>query len=113
MLINSMKRLDHILRSPLAAYLITSYLLFPLFLLRYLDFQQRTIFGDIGFTIPELLGMILLSPYYVLYFAVCFVRAPLDGQYLHSVVYWFILVVLFSASWLAISKLSKRHEQAY
>lgn len=71
-----MKRLNYILRNPLAAYLISSYLLFPLFLLRYLDFQQRTIFGDMGFTIPELLGMILLSPYYVLYFGICCVRTP-------------------------------------
>jgi len=108
-----MKRLDHILRNPLAAYLISSYLLFPLFLLRYLNFQQRTIFGDMGFTVPELLGMILLSPYYVLYFGVRFVRAPLDGQYLHSVIYWSVLALLFSLSWFALSRLWKRHERAY
>ena len=107
-----MKRLNHILRNPLAAFLVTSYVVFPVFLLRYVDFQQRTLFGDIGFTIPELLGMILLSPWYVLYFAASFVGAPLDGQFLHSVVYWSILAATFSTCWLTISKLSKRHEQA-
>jgi hypothetical protein len=107
-----MKRVDHLIWYPLAAYTTTSYLLFPLFLLRYVDFPHRTLFGDMGFTIPELLGMILLSPCYVAYFGFYCLWAPLDGKGLHSVAYLSILVAVFFACWLAISRLTKRHEKA-
>jgi len=102
-----MKRLNAVLRNPMAAYLISSYVFFPLFLLRYLDFQDRTVFRDTGFS--ELPVLILLSPYEVDNLGVAFLKAPMDGSVLHTVLYWLSFGILFSACWVAVSVLARKH----
>jgi len=105
-----MKATRAILERVALVYIVSSYLFFPAFLLRYLDFKQWTIWGDEGFTLPELFVYILLSPYYCAVFGVQFLSgAHVDGVPSHTVVYWVAYALLFAFCWLVVSRLSKRH----
>ena len=91
-------------------YLISSYLFFPAFLLRYVDFRQGVIFGDIGFSVRDLFIYFLLSPYYVASFGIQFLAgAHLDGVPSHTAVYWITFAILFALCWLVHSRVLRKH----
>ncbi len=104
-----MKTTKSILRRAAVVYFVTSYLFFPGFLLRYVDFQQRTIFDDIGFSLGDLFLYFLLSPYYVAMFGTRFLAGEqIDGVPFHTVVYWAAFATLFALCWFVLSRVLRR-----
>ena len=81
-----------------AAYIMSSYLFFPVFLALHTDFRHGIIFGDIGITPVRFVGLVASSPYLV----------GRVGTEFPSVLYWCSFLFVFVLSWFVLSRLSAR-----
>ena len=88
-----MKKIKKIAAKLFAAYVISSYIFFPLFILRYVDFKERTIFGDMGLQLGDIFWVIG-SPFWAIKLGYDFLfYAPLEESYIKSTLYWIILFI--------------------
>ena len=89
------------------AYIIASYVFFPLFIIRYVNFEEMTIWGDVGLRYEDIM-YIIASPFLALKFGFDFIfYAPLEQSYLKTVFYWSALIIVTTISCLIVRKIIK------